>query len=326
MKVIIPVFKGCVSASVVGMMDILQLTEIFYHHLPIPKKKWFEVSLMSIDQEKIVYNNGFDITCTTTLETVEDVDVVIVPAMVGNFSLLIKDHAPFIEWMKSQYQKGTALCSTCSGAFFVAATGHLDGKEATTSWFASNDFRSLFPNVKLMDEKIIVDNGTIITGGATMSFQNLCIYLIEKYYGAEIGNYASKMFLVEKGKSSQLTYAIFSAQKEHKDAEILKSQHFIEQNAAEKLVISTLAKHSAMAERTFIRRFKNATGNMPSEYIQRVKVELAKKLLENDKNSVSEICYKTGYEDQSYFRNVFKKYTGLTPVDYKKQFTFRVKA
>lgn len=324
MKVIIPVFKGCVSASVVGMMDILQLTENFYYHLPIPKKKWFSVSLMSIDGDKIVHNNGFDIACTTTLAASEAPDLVIVPAMVGNFPLFIEEHAPFIEWMKKQYHKGTVLCSTCTGAFLVAATGHLDGKEATTSWFASNDFRALFPKVTLTDEKIIVDNGTIITGGATMSFQNLCIYLIEKYYGAEIGNYAAKMFLVEKGKTSQLTYAIFNTQKEHGDVEILKTQHFIEQNAADKLVISSLANHSAMAERTFIRRFKSATGNTPSEYIQRVKVELAKKLLEKDKNSIQEICYETGYEDQSYFRNVFKKYTGLTPVDYKKQFTFRL--
>jgi transcriptional regulator GlxA family with amidase domain len=322
MKVIIPVFKGCVSASVVGMMDMLQLTENFYHHLPIPKKKWFSVSLMSIDADKTVHNNGFDISCDTILADCKAADLIIVPAMVGNFSLFIQEYAPFIEWMKKQYEQGTILCSTCSGAFFVAATGHLDGKEATTSWFASNDFKRLFPKVKLIDEKIIVDSGTIITGGATLSFQNLCIYLIEKYYGTEIGTYAAKMFLVEKGKSSQLTYSIFSAQKEHEDAEILVTQHFIEQNASDKLVVSALAHQSAMAERTFIRRFKNATGNTPSEYIQRVKVELAKKLLENDKNSVREVCYETGYEDQTYFRNVFKKYTGLTPVDYKKQFTF----
>jgi transcriptional regulator GlxA family with amidase domain len=324
MKVVIPVFKNCVSASVVGMMDMLQLTENFYKHLPIKKKQWFSVQLVSIEESKTVQNNGFEINCDVTLAECKDADLVIIPAMVGDFAALIETHANFIEWLKIQYTKGMILCSTCSGAFFLAATGHLDGKEVTTSWFASNDFRKMFPRVKLMDEKIVVDNGKTITGGATLSFQNLCIYLIEKYYGTEIGNYAAKMFLVEKGKSSQLTYSIFQTQKDHNDIEIRKIQGFIEENAAEKLVVSSLADKSAMAERTFIRRFKNATGNTPSEYIQRVKVELAKKLLENDKTSVKEICYETGYEDQSYFRNVFKKYTGLTPVDYKKQFTFMV--
>lgn len=324
MKVIIPVFKNCVSASVVGMMDMLTLTENFYHHLPLQKKKWFTVELVSLTEDKKVNNNGFEINCGATLSECETVDLVIVPAMVGDFASLIKEHSSFIDWLKEQYEKGTVLCSTCSGSFFLAATGHLDGKEATTSWFASAAFRVMFPRVKLMDEKIIVDNGKTITGGATMSFQNLCIYLIEKYYGTEIGNYAAKMFLVEKGKSSQLTYSIFNAQKDHNDEEILKTQYFIEKNAAQKLIVSKLAEDSAMAERTFIRRFKNATGNTPSEYIQRVKVELAKKLLENEKNSVKEICYETGYEDQSYFRNVFRKFTGQSPAEYKKQFTFLV--
>jgi transcriptional regulator GlxA family with amidase domain len=324
MKVIIPVFKNCVSASVVGMMDILQLTENFYNYLPIKKKQWFSVQLVSIEADKTVQNNGFVINCDVILADCAEADLVIVPAMVGDFASLIQTHSHFIDWLKVQYNKGMILSSTCSGAFFLAATGHLDGKEATTSWFASHYFRAMFPQVILMDEKIIVDNGKTITGGATLSFQNLCIYLIEKYYGTEIGNYAAKMFLVEKGKTSQLTYSIFNTQKDHSDIEIREIQSFIEQNATEKLVVSSLANQSAMAERTFIRRFKNATGNTPSEYIQRVKVELAKKMLENDKNSVKEICYQTGYEDQSYFRNVFKKYTGLTPIDYKKQFTFLV--
>lgn len=290
MKVVIPVFKNCVSASVVGMMDMLQLTENFYNHLPIKKKQWFSVQLVSIEENKTVQNNGFEINCDITLDECKEADLVIIPAMVGNFAALIETHTNFIEWLKIQYSNGMILCSTCSGAFFLAATGHLDGKEVTTSWFASNDFRKMFPKVKLMDEKIVVDNGKTITGGATLSFQNLCIYLIEKYYGTEIGNYSAKMFLVEKGKSSQLTYSIFQTQKDHNDIEIRKIQAFIEENAAEKLVVSTLADKSAMAERTFIRRFKNATGNTPSEYIQRVKVELAKKLLENDKISVKEIC------------------------------------
>lgn len=324
MKVVIPVFKDCVSASVVGMMDMLKLTQNFYNHLPNKKKKWFEVELVSIDKGKTVHNNGFEITCDRRLIDCQDADLVIVPAIVGNLPSLINEHKDFVDWLKIQYKKGTMLCSTCNGAFFLAATGLLDGKEATTSWFAASEFSNMFPKVKLMDEKIIVDNGKMITGGATLSFQNLCIYIIEKYFGKEIGNYAAKMFLVEKGKHSQLTYSIFSAQKGHEDEKILAIQSYIEKNAAEKLVVSKLAESSAMAERTFIRRFKNATGNTPSEYIQRVKVELAKKLLENDKTPIKEICYETGYEDQSYFRNIFKKFTGLTPVDYKKQFKFQL--
>lgn len=324
MNVVIPVFTGCVSASVVGMMDMFQLTEPVYRQMPDHQRDWFTVNLVSLEATKAVSTNGFTIGCDALLGSDSVADLIIVPAITGDLPTLLARHGYFIDWLKQQYAQGAMLCSTCNGAFFLAATGVLDGQEATTSWFASAAFRSMFPTVKLIDERIIVDNGRTITGGATLSFQNLCIYLMEKYYGRHIGTYAAKLFLVEKGKSSQLTYSMFSAQKSHSDEEIRRIQTLIEEQAADKLVVSQLADRAAMAERTFIRRFKNATGNTPSEYIQRVKVELAKELLENDRLSVKEICYETGYEDQSYFRNIFKKYTGLTPADYKKQFTFVV--
>lgn len=322
MKVVIPVFTGCVSASVVGMMDMFQLTEPIYQQMPDRKRDWFSVQLISLEAGRAVSTNGFTIGCDAVLGSSTTADLIIVPAITGDLPTLLAKHGYFIDWLKQQYARGAMLCSTCNGAFFLAATGVLDGQEATTSWFASGAFRLMFPTVKLIDERIIVDNGRTVTGGATLSFQNLCIYLMEKYYGRHIGTYAAKLFLVEKGKSSQLTYSMFSAQKSHGDEEIRRIQTLIEGKAAEKLVVSQLADQATMAERTFIRRFKNATGNTPSEYIQRVKVELAKELLENDRLAVKEICYETGYEDQSYFRNIFKKYTGLTPADYRKQFTF----
>ncbi len=324
MIVVIPVFEGCVSASVVGMMDVLMLTRNFYRQLPRHKDDWFDVKLVSLEKSKTVNNHGFSLVCDRLLSECKTADLIIVPAIVGDLPALLAKHQPFVRWMQSQYKKGALLSSTCNGAFFVAATGYLDKKEATTSWFAAGQFKALFPAVKLLDERILVDNGKIITGGATLSFQNLCVYLIEKFYGKEIGNYAAKYFLVEKGKHSQLSYSIFSTQKSHSDEDIIEVQHYIEKNAAEKLVVSKLAEQSAMAERTFIRRFKSATGNTPSEYIQRVKIELAKKLLEQDNVTIKNICYETGYEDQGYFRHVFKKYTGLTPLDYKRTFSFAV--
>ncbi|MFY8033099.1 MAG: GlxA family transcriptional regulator [Flexibacteraceae bacterium] len=324
MKVVIPVFKDCVSASVIGMMDMLMLTQNFYRQFPNADKPWFNVKLLSLEPELLVQNNGFEIKCDEVFNENTDADLCILPAIVGHLPSLLQTHSGFVAWIKRQFELGKMVSSTCNGAFFLAASGILDGKEATTSWFAANDFRQMFPKVKLIDEKIIVDNGKTITGGATLSFQYICIYLIEKFYGKQIGNFAAKVFLVEKGKHSQLTYSVFSAQKNHNDTSILQIQEAIEARAQERIVISELAESTAMAERTFIRRFKNATGNTPSEYIQRVKVELAKKHIEDDTISIKEICYEIGYEDQTYFRNVFKKYTGLTPSEYKKQFSFQM--
>jgi len=324
MKVIIPVFPNCVSASLIGMMDILHYAQNFHNQLyPLQQdRKIFTVQLMSAGEQNLVQNNGFPIQCHLNLSDVVQADIVILPAVVGDLAGMLQEYEPLIQWIKKQHDGGAAICSSCTGAFFVAATGLLDDKEATTSWFASGLFRQLFPKVKLHDEKLIVDNGHIVTGGATMSFMNLSIYLIEKYYGKVLGNYCAKMFLVDKGKDNQQQYAIFFTQKAHQDADILKAQEFIESNARAKITVSEVSEKMAMSERSFIRRFKSATGNTPSEYIQRVKVEHAKQLLEAGKDNIKEVSFSTGYEDLNYFRDVFKRYTGLTPQEYRRMFLF----
>lgn len=324
MKVIVPVISSNVPTSVLGIMDILNYSKAFRDQL-MPQnahQKTFEVILASAEPSLSVNCNGYELICHTQLDQVEKADLIVVPAAVGNMATLVASYPNLINWIKKQHELGAAVCSTCTGAFFVAATGLLDGKEATTSWFASEYFKQMFPAVKLLDEKIIVDNGNIVTGGATLSFMNICIYLIEKYYGSVLGNYCAKMFLVDKGKSSQQSYSIFSVQKVHQDEDILKAQSFIEKNVTDKLSVSQVSEVVLLSERTFIRRFKAATGNLPSEYIQRVKVEHAKKLLEGGNENIKEISYSTGYEDINYFRDVFKKYTGLTPQQYKKMYSF----
>ncbi len=324
MNVVIPVFKDCVSGSVVGMMDLLVKSNVLQQQLGPERGRTFEVELMAVGESLTIDNNGFPITCHRRLSQNPPAGLVIVPASDGDLPLLLAQHAALIAWLQRQHAAGAVVCSTCTGAFFVAAAGLLDGQPATTSWFAVEAFRRLFPTVILHDERIIVDNGRVITGGATLSFQNLCVYLIERFYGKALSSYVAKLFLVEKGKSSQLTFAMFNGQKTHADTEILRIQEFIEKHATEKLVVTALSQQAAMAERTFIRRFKAATGNTPSEYIQRVKVESAKNRLEEDRESIKEIGYRTGYEDLNYFRDVFRKYTGLSPAEYRKQFSFRV--
>jgi len=180
MKVIIPVFPNCVSASLIGMMDILHYAQNFHNQLyPLQQdRKIFTVQLMSAGEQNLVQNNGFPIQCHLNLSDVVQADIVILPAVVGDLAGMLREYEPLIQWIKKQHDGGAAICSSCTGAFFVAATGLLDDKEATTSWFASGLFRQLFPKVKLHDEKLIVDNGHIVTGGATMSFMNLSIYLI----------------------------------------------------------------------------------------------------------------------------------------------------
>jgi len=326
MKVIIPVLESSIPASVVGVMDILRHARSFYGHLhpENPEAEIFEVKLMSVSGDKTVHACGFPLICHTSMSEFPLVDIIIVPAMVGDIPSIVLENQKLIEWLMTQYREGAALVSTCTGAFLLGATGFLNGKEATTSWFSVVHFRKMFPEVILLDEKIIVDNGKIVTSGATLSFMNLCIYLIEKYFGQELGNYCAKMFLVDKGKSSQQSYAIFSLQKVHKDDEIRKVQDWMENNPEEKLAVSVLSEQFAISERNLIRRFKEATGNTLSDYFHRVKVEKAKQLLEEGRVNIKEIIFRSGYEDPEHFRSIFKRHTGLTMAGYRKMFEFNL--
>ncbi len=305
-------------------MDMLNYTQVFWNflHPDKPSEPLFQAELVSMETEKIIDNHGFIFHCNYTLEDIGDVDMVIIPAMLGDMATLIHQHQGFVSWIIEKYEAGAYLASNCTGSYFIASTGLLDGKEATTSWFVARDFQKMFPAISLRDERIIVDTGQIITGGTTFSYTNLCIYLIERFFGSELGNYCAKMFLIEKGQHSQTRFMIFSGQRRHGDLRVLEIQDYIESNVTLKFRTSELAAQFLLSERNFIRRFEAATGNLPTEYIQRVKIEYAKKKMEESAASVKEICFETGYEDMDHFRKIFRRHTGTTPSQYRQMFRF----
>jgi len=208
----------------------------------------------------------------------------------------------------------------CTGAFLLAATGLLKNKSATTHWYAASAFKAMFPDVKLEDHKIIVDeNGIYSTGGATSSL-NLGLYLTEKYCGKETANAASKMLQMDNDRATQTRFSMFIPQTQHKDQEIYQAQKAIEQDQHEKLTVEALAAIVHLSKRSFIRRFKAATGNTPIEYMQRMNVEKAKRQLETSKSSIDQIIYSLGYNDINSFRKIFIRYTDLTPKEYRARY------
>ena len=202
----------------------------------------------------------------------------------------------------------------------LAETGLLDGKECSTHWLFANDFRAMFPNVTLTDGSIITETGHLYSSGGASSYWNLLLHIVEKYVGREMAIRASKFFAIEIDRKSQSPFVMFNGQKRHEDEPIKKAQEFIEQNLADKISIEDLATRFAIGRRHFIRRFKKATNNTPAEYIQRVKIEAAKKHLENTRKNINEVMYDVGYTDVKAFRTVFKKITGLSPIDYKHRY------
>ena len=211
----------------------------------------------------------------------------------------------------------------CTGAFVLAAAGLLDGKRATTHWFFANEFKRRFPRVDLRPQQMIVDEGDVVTCGAVTAYLNLIIYLVEKYFGHDIALRTAKVCLIDMDHPNQLPFQIYHFPVTSSDSSIARIQEFIGEHFKEDLTIDDIAKRGGMSVRNFSRRFKNATGESFSNYIQKLRIETAKRLLESAEFSASEVMYRVGYSDERSFRRLFKRHTGLSPKHYRTKFKIR---
>jgi transcriptional regulator GlxA family with amidase domain len=280
----------------------------------------FNVQLVGLTKEVKVANGIFSIHTDATLKTARKPDLIIVPAISGNIEQAIKLNLDFLPWIVKQYKDGAEVASLCLGAFILASTGLLDGKTCSTHWLFANEFRMMFPNIDLSDGKIVTEQNGVYTSGGANSYWNLLLHLVEKYTNRELAILASKFFVLDIDRKTQSPFSIFKGQKIHEDDEIKKVQEFIENNVAEKITVDELSNKFAIGRRTFERRFKKATNNSVAEYIQRVKIEAAKKQLEMGRKTVNEVMYDVGYNDTKAFRELFKKITGLSPLEYRNKY------
>jgi transcriptional regulator GlxA family with amidase domain len=280
----------------------------------------FEVQLIGLTKQVELHNGVFSVRADVLLKDYTKADLVIVPPIGGDFETLIKKNSAFLPFIVAQYNAGAEIASLCVGAFFLAATGLLNGKECSTHWKFADQFREMFPEVKLVDGRIVTEHDRLYSSGGATSYWNLLLHLVEKYAGREMAIMASKVYALEIDRKSQSPFAIFNGQKKHVDEPVKQAQEFIEANISEKFSVDELSVKFAIGRRHFERRFKKATNNSPMEYIQRVKIEAAKKLLETSTKNISEVMYEVGYADSKAFRTVFKKLTGMSPVDYRHKY------
>lgn len=284
------------------------------------KNPVFDVHLVGLEKE-IPQSTGFFTSSPDMLVSeIEKTDLIIIPAIHGDIETGMKQNKDLTPWIINQYKNGAEVASFCIGAFFLASTGLLDGKKCATHWLHAGNFREMFPQVDLVDDKIMTSEDGIYTSGGAYSFLNLILHLIEKYAGREMAIFISKAFSIDIDRNSQSAFMIFQGQKDHEDKEVIAVQDFIENNYENTIRVDELAEKVALSRRTLERRFKKATSNTVSEYIQRVKVEAAKRDLETSRKNVNEVMYQVGYSDTKSFRNTFKKITGLTPIDYRNKY------
>lgn len=284
------------------------------------KKPMFEVKLVGATREVKINNGTFTITATDLIDEVHQTDLIIIPALFGDMVAAVEANKTLIPWMQKHYENGAEIASLCVGAFLLASSGLLNGKKCSTHWGFQNQFKSMFPEVEVVEGNIVIEESRLYSSGGALSYWNLLLYLVEKYTDRQTAILASKYFAVDIDRQSQAAFAMFDGQKNHNDEAIKIAQDFIDKNVQEKILIDDLAQLVNVGRRSFERRFKAATNNSVLEYINRVKVEFAKRNFELNRKNINEVMYNVGYTDTKAFRTIFKKITGLTPIEYRNKY------
>ncbi|MDF0731511.1 helix-turn-helix domain-containing protein [Pseudomonas entomophila] len=246
------------------------------------------------------------------------VRVLVVPPSLGQApqpALLALHGAQLRQW----HERGTVLASVCIGVFFIAASGLLDGRSATSHWNYAQALAERFPRVRVEASQPVLDDGDIMTSAGLMAWTDLGLRLLERFLGATLARETARYLAVEP-VATALPGAVFSPRLEHGDEAVLKVQHWLQGSGAREASLASMAECAGLEERTFLRRFRAATGLRPTEYCQQVRVGRACRLLEFTRRSVDQIAWGVGYQDPGAFRKVFQRVTGVTPSDYRRRF------
>ena len=319
-SILVPVGEAVLS-SIVGPFKIFSQVNRFLIESGARENNYFEIDLVGLNQTTDLYNGKFTVTPDKTIRQIKNTDLIIITTIIGDMARELEANSAFIPWIREQRIKNNAeVASLCTGAFLLAETGLLNGKSCSTHWLSADTFRKMYTQINLLDDKVITEDNGIYSSGGAYSFLNLILHLVEKYSGREAAIWCSKLFEIDFGRTDQNQFVVFNGQKDHADEPIKTAQEFIESNYREKISVENLADNLAISRRNFIRRFKKATSNTPIEYIQRVKIEAAKKSLESSTLNVQEVMFDVGYNDSKAFRTVFRKYTGLSPFDYRNRY------
>lgn len=307
--------------SITGSLEIL--TRANEHWQSLGNKPMLEIHIAGFVGE-LKLDVGFFSIYPENIKEIKRTDMLIIPSVSHYYNTIVEKNKELVGWIRDQYKSGAEIASICTGAFLLAATGLLEGRSCSTHWVAAADFRRQFPNVDLRIDKLITNENGIYTNGGSYSFLNLILVLVEKFFDRQTAIVCSKMYQIDIERMSQSPFIIFEAQKSHGDDLIAKAQTYIEENPGERISFEELASKLAISRRNFDRRFTKAVGNTPVEYLQRVKVEVAKSALEKGRMTIFEVMNEVGYSDDKAFREVFKRITGLSPLEYRARYNKQV--
>lgn len=283
----------------------------------------FHIEIVGESVGPIELASGVPIQVQRAIDTVESSDIVIVPSVLLNGSWEKGRYPQLVDWLQRMHAGGAILCSACSGIFLLAETGLFDGKDATVHYSYAEQFASVYPEVTVHPERVLVIAGPredLVTSGASMTWHDMALYLIARYAGATDAQEVARMYALQWHQDGLAPYITFKGKSDHGDAEIEGAQAWLRTHFSVANPVEEMINRSKLAERTFKRRFTAATGLAPIAYVQRLRIEDAKRRLERTDASVDDISWRVGYEDPAFFRRLFKRTTGLAPGAYRKRF------
>jgi transcriptional regulator GlxA family with amidase domain len=313
-----------VVSTLSGIYDVMNALSIMPPSDEIPSQAPFHVEIVGLQAGPLELASRVPVTVQRSVDTVETTDIVIVPSVLcGPEGWRKGSHPELVEWLSAMHRRGALLCSACSGIFLLAETGIFDGMDATVHFGYARHFAAAFPQVPIHPERVLVISGRreeLICSGAAMTWHDLVLYLIGRHAGVTAAQAVARFFALQWHQDGLAPYMVFEGRKDHGDLAVQAAQDWVATHFSVANPLEEMIRRTGLTERTFKRRFTSATGLSPIAYVQRLRIEDAKRRLERTEVSVDEISWQVGYEEPAFFRRLFKRVTGLTPGAYRKRF------
>ena len=307
---------GAMCSSVFGLLDVLTVASF----LQPPGAGPLIVQRVAQNREPVVAFQGIELVADATIGEVETTQLILVPSLMLDTQHWFAGQQPVIDWIRQQASQGARVASVCTGGFVLAEAGLLDGVTATTHWAFIEIFRQRYPLVQLQPESAVINHGQVLTAAAGMAWQDMLLQVLPGIVDENTEMQLRQSFLLQPHQHGQKPFT-GGRPATHNDRNMLQAEAVIHQQLANPEVIANAIRHSGLHQRTFQRRFRQATGMTPTHYLQFQRMEAAKIALVRNNLSVEEISLAVGYDDSSFFRRLFRRHTGISPAEYRKNAT-----
>jgi transcriptional regulator GlxA family with amidase domain len=309
------------ASTAIGPIEVFHSAGVLWQYLRGEAlQPRFRVRIASIDGRSVTSLCSLRLTPECAIHDIKKTDIIILPASGLDVQDRIAQNSALLPWLRKWHSRGAYIAGICSGVAFLAECGLLDGRQATTHWGVAETLRRRYPEVLWRPEHFVTEDHRVLCSGGVYASIDLSLYLVEKFCGHEIALRCAKSLLVSMPRNRQSGYAVVPLSRPHSDDKIRKTEDYLQEHLDCNVSIDHLAGRIGMSPRNFIRRFKAATGRLPGAYIQSMRVAEAKEMLEQGADSIQAVCSKIGYEDLAFFRELFKRHTGMTPAEYRDRF------